>query len=46
MPSISTRRSCENMYGVDVRTVAREGLLHHGSQGTLTWSRGNRVPTV
>ncbi len=43
MPRTSTRRTCEDMHSVDVRDLARDGLLNHGSQGTLTWSRGNRV---
>ena len=40
MPRISTRRTCEDMHRVDVRNVARDGILNTGNLATMTWIRG------
>jgi hypothetical protein len=41
MARIATHRTCESYHRLDVRELARDGLLN--STGTITWSRVDRV---
>lgn len=41
MARLATHGTCESHHRLDVRSLAREGLLH--GTGTITWSRGDSV---
>ena len=42
MPRFSTRRTCEQRLALDVRYLARHGMLEPGPRRTLTWYRGDQ----
>ena len=41
MARTATYQTCESHHRLDVRELARDGLLQ--GSGTITWSRGNRI---
>ena len=42
MPRTTTRGTTDGSLGVDVRYLARQGMLKEGFQGSLTWRSGER----